>query len=117
MLRSIAGGKNIVGSILVVFNNDRQMSGLNYRFKGVNRPTDVLAFNLAENPANNYIEGEIYVDLQAAYRQAADFKVEYFEEVARLCVHGFLHLSGYDDQKASEKKKMWKIQEKYLSDF
>ena len=93
------------------------MSGLNYRFKGKNRPTDVLAFNLAERLTKNYIEGEIYVDLQAAGRQADHFNVEYFEEVARLCVHGFLHLLGYNDSKTSEKKKLWKMQERYLHDF
>jgi len=93
------------------------MSSLNYRFKGKNRPTDVLAFNLAESLTKNYIEGELYVDLQAAGRQAADFNTEYFEEVARLCVHGFLHLLGYEDSKTSEKNKMWKLQERYLRDF
>ena len=117
MLRLIAKDLKNVGSVLVVFNNDKQMGALNYRFKGKNRPTDVLAFNLAQSLTKNYIEGEIYVDLQAACRQAADFNVEYFEEVARLCVHGFLHLLGYDDSKTSEKNKMWKLQERYLRDF
>jgi probable rRNA maturation factor len=117
VLRSIAKDKNIAGSLLVVFNNDKQMSGLNYRYKRKNRPTDVLAFNLAESLKKNYIEGEIYVDLQTAVRQAADFGVDYFEEVVRLCVHGLLHLLGYDDSKTSEKNKMWKAQERYLHDF
>jgi len=93
------------------------MSGLNYRFKGKKQPTDVLAFDLAERPIKNYIEGEIYVNLQAALRQAEAFKVDYFEEVARLCAHGFLHLSGYDDSKTFKKNKMWQIQERYLHGF
>lgn len=93
------------------------MSELNYQFKGRKRPTDVLAFNLAEKKSNNYIDGEIYVDLQTAARQSKEYGVDYLEEVARLCVHGLLHLLGYNDLKTSEKKKMWRVQEKYISLF
>lgn len=93
------------------------MSELNYRFKGKDSPTDVLAFNLADDAPNNYIEGEIYVDLQVAARQADRFKVGYLEEVSRLCVHGLLHLLGFDDLTPPAKKKMWNMQEKYLVEF
>jgi probable rRNA maturation factor len=105
------------GALLFVFNNDSRMSGLNYQFKGKNRPTDVLAFNLAENYTNNYIEGEIYVNLQMARRQAVSYGVAYLEEVTRLCLHGFLHLLGYDDIKAANKEKMWQVQEDYLATY
>jgi probable rRNA maturation factor len=90
------------------------MSNLNHQFKKINQPTDVLAFNLAENKKNKYYEGEIYIDLQIAKRQAIEYKVEYKEEVVRLCIHGFLHILGYDDQNAVSKNKMWQIQERYL---
>ena len=52
-----------------------------------------------------------------AARQAGDFDSDYFEEVIRLCVHGFLHLLGYDDLIASAKNRMWQIQEKYIARF
>ena len=93
------------------------MSNLNFQFMGKKRPTDVLAFNLAENCSNNYIEGEIYVNLQIAGRQAVLYGVAYLEEVTRLCLHGFLHLLGYDDLKADDKSRMWRIQENYLANF
>ena len=91
------------------------MTELNYRFKGANNPTDVLAFNLAENHPKYYIEGEIYVDLQTAAEQAREHGVDYIEEAARLCVHGLLHLLGYDDLKPAGKKIMWRKQEEYIS--
>jgi probable rRNA maturation factor len=93
------------------------MTDLNYRFKGKKYPTDVLAFNLAEIMTKNYIEGEVYVDLQSAARQAGDYKVDYLEEVVRLCVHGLLHLLGYNDLKTNDKKKMWKLQESYVDKY
>jgi len=105
------------GSLLYVFHNSHQMSNLHYRFMGDNSPTDVLTFNLAEESADNYIEGEIYVDLQTAAKQADEFGITYNEETARLCIHGFLHLLGYDDLKPTAKKKMWQVQERYISIF
>jgi rRNA maturation RNase YbeY len=93
------------------------MVKLNRQFKGKDRDTDVLAFNLAENGAADYIEGEIYVNLQIAARQAAEFDVDYYEEIIRLCIHGFLHLLGYDDMKIRVKNKMWQVQENYISRF
>lgn len=117
ILRKIASDYETQGSVLVVFNNDNQMSELNSRFMGKTGPTDVLAFNLAETGSDNYIEGEIYVDLQVAAKQATSFKVSYPEEVTRLCVHGLLHLLGFDDVNPPAKKKMWDIQEKYLVEF
>lgn len=102
------------GTLLVIFNNDRQMGNLCLRFERMRRTTDVLAFNLADSLPNRYIEGEIYVNLQTARRQADDFDVDYYEEVVRLCVHGLLHLLGYGDKKPALRKKMWRIQEGYL---
>ncbi|MCP4583509.1 MAG: rRNA maturation RNase YbeY [candidate division Zixibacteria bacterium] len=117
MLIKVAADNNIDGSLLIIFNNDRQMSNLNSRFKRKNRPTDVLAFNLADIKMKNYIEGEVYIDLQIAARQARDYKVDYLEEVVRLCLHGLLHLIGYDDLKTTDKNKMWKLQESYINKF
>ena len=90
------------------------MIKLNTNYMGKDAPTDVLAFDLAEKPKRRYIEGEIYVNLQAARRQSLDLQLDYREEIARLCVHGFLHLLGYDDLKVGDRKKMWQIQESYI---
>lgn len=113
-MQRLANAHKTRGTLLIVFNNDRQMQDLNLRFKRKKRPTDVLAFNLADGMSKRYIEGEVYVDLQVARRQAADIGVDYVEEIARLCLHGFMHLLGYDDKKAEDRKKMWIVQENYV---
>jgi probable rRNA maturation factor len=102
------------GAVIVIFINDQKMAALNGQYKGKNQPTDVLAFNLADKPSKRYIEGEIYVDLQMAKRQARQYDSSYLNETARLCVHGLLHLLGYDDHKAGDKKKMWQLQESFV---
>jgi probable rRNA maturation factor len=110
-MNSLAVKNRLSGLLTVVFVNDRQISELHWRFMGKLVPTDVLSFNLAEKARAKYIEGEIYVNLQAAQRQAAEYDISADEETARLCVHGLLHLMGYDDHHPSDRKKMWRIQE------
>jgi probable rRNA maturation factor len=113
-MNSLAVKSRLSGLLTVIFVNDRQISELNWRFKGKLVPTDVLAFDLAARPKAKYIEGEIYVNLQAAQRQAIEYEIGPNEETARLCIHGLLHLMGYDDHHPSDRKKMWRMQEMYV---
>lgn len=94
----------------IIYCRDRDIMPLNLRFKGKNRPTDVLAFDLTDG---KYL-GEIYVNLEIARRQAIENKVSYIEEVNRLTIHGVLHLLGYRDNTPANKSKMWSRQESYL---
>ena len=113
-LQRFVASQRLKGAVDIIFINDRQMTKLNSQFKGKNRPTDVLAFNLADETGTKYIEGEIYVDLQIAKRQARQYGSDYYEEIYRLCLHGLLHLLGYDDHDAKDKAKMWDIQESII---
>ena len=98
----------------IILCNDRLIVKLNRQFKAKNNPTDVLAFNF-NNPPGKGLFGEIYIDLQQAKRQAKKYNIEFDEEVTRLTFHGILHLLGYRDDNAKNRKKMWKIQEEYLA--
>ncbi len=98
------------GAITVVFVDDRTSRRLNRRFLGHDRPTDVIAFPLGEEPN---LEGEIYVNLDKARRQARTFQVTAANETARLIIHGTLHLLGYDDRTRAKARRM-KAREDFL---
>lgn len=85
--------------IRVVFINSRACRKINREFLGHDEVTDVISFPLEEKPN---LEGEIYVNLDRARRQAREFGVSIASEVARLVIHGALHLVGYDDTKGEE---------------
>jgi probable rRNA maturation factor len=97
----------------IVFCRDRDIIALNKKFKKINHPTDVLAFDLRENDNRMYL-GEVYVNLQMARRQSRKQGVPYQEEVKRLAVHGVLHLLGYRDDRPAEHRRMWSLQESYI---
>ncbi len=92
------------GILSIVLVNDSEIQNLNTRFLGKERPTDVIAFPL-DNEGDE-IWGEIYISVDRAREQAGDYNVTYPEELARLIVHGILHLLGYEDYKKSDRQKM-----------
>jgi probable rRNA maturation factor len=91
------------GIITVVFSGDRMSRRLNRRFLGHDRPTDVIAFPLGEG---SNLEGEIYVNIEKARRQARTYHVTAENETVRLIVHGTLHLLGYDDRTPANARRM-----------
>ncbi len=82
------------GVVSVVFSDDRMSRRINRKFFSHDRPTDVMSFPLEEGGS---VEGEIYVNLDKATRQARTYGVSAANETARLVIHGTLHLLGYDD--------------------
>jgi len=60
------------------------------------------------------VEGEIYVNLDKAVRQARTYGVSPGNETARLVIHGTLHLLGYDDVARGAATVMKKRQEYYV---
>lgn len=79
-------------------------------------PTDVLAFPMHERDPERRAHhlGEIVVSFETARREAAARGLPIQEEISRYCVHGFLHLLGYDDQTAKQRRAMFAVQEKAL---
>jgi rRNA maturation RNase YbeY len=85
---------------------------LNRRFLRHDSSTDVLAFPLGDQ---DVLEGEIYVNLDRARNQAARYRVSFAEELARLIIHGTLHLAGYDDSGTSAARRMKRIEDQYVN--
>ena len=103
-------------TISIVFGNKKLLKELKTRFFNINRTTDVIAFRLNEYQEKN-IEGEIYICLPVAKENAAYFKESYEKEVARLIIHGGLHLIGYEDGTDDERKNMRELEDKYLKEL
>jgi rRNA maturation RNase YbeY len=108
-----------VGELDIVFCGDNKISELNRQWFDRDVPTDVIAFNLSEEAADsNSLEGELYIDLHQAERQAPHFDVSLDEEIRRLVIHGVLHLVGYTDTGNSEEAEhMLKRQEYYVANW
>lgn len=115
---------------------DAEIALLNARYRRKNRPTDVLSFALGEGeqfPAvpgafspdafspkgegpetEVFALGDIVISIETAQRQARERNHDVATEVAFLVTHGALHLLGYDHATSSQRRIMWKQQERLL---
>ncbi len=113
LVRSVLGDRR-TGEIGVVFVNDSAMRSLNVKYLNHRYPTDVLSFPLSP-PGSSLLEGELYINLDQARRQAAEYGVSLNNEVSRLVIHGLLHLLGYEDRTKAGKTRMTSAEDKWLS--
>ncbi len=81
--------------VSVLFCADSRMRTLNRRFRGKDRPTDVLAFPATR--AGGFV-GDVVISVPYASREARRRAEPPAREMDRLLVHGFLHLMGYDHE-------------------
>ena len=98
----------------VIFTSDIHLSDLKKEFFSKDQWTDVIAFPLQRD--SKFIEGEIYISIPTAKKNANLFKEPYKKELGRLIIHGLLHLLGIEDKSIEQKKKMTILEEKFLED-
>ena len=108
------------GEITVVLERDARLRELNHRYRGLDRATDVLAFDYGPapraaaprgatrtgSPPPAPVSGDILVSLDRMAEQAKRFHVTRGRELARLVVHGALHLAGLDHHAPAERARM-----------
>ena len=101
------------GELIIVLVNDEKIADLNQRYLNRKNPTDVLAFDYSGDEDKS-VWGEIYISLERAVDQAKQYRVHLEEELARLIIHGILHLLGYRDDSNQAKKEMTQKEDEYL---
>jgi probable rRNA maturation factor len=111
-LRAAGAGDAFLSVTLL---DDAAIGELNAAHLGHQGPTDVISFRL-DGP-DRRVEGDVYVGHEAAARAAAAEGVPWEEELARLTVHGVLHVVGHDHAAGPERTAgaMWKLQESVVA--
>jgi probable rRNA maturation factor len=101
-------------TISLTLLGDNEISALNQQYLKHAGPTDVISFPLFERGQPPV--GDIYIGYDQAIRQAKEHGVPIEAELARLAIHGTLHVLGYDhhEQDDRETTEMWLRQEAIL---
>jgi len=92
--RRAAGLKGVVN---VLVTSNAELKSLNRRFRGKDKPTDVLSFPAEPDPRKQFA-GEIAISAEIAAQNARPLGHSPAEEVKILVLHGVLHLRGYDHE-------------------
>lgn len=103
--------------VSVTLLEDARIAELNRAYLGREGPTDVIAFSL--HAEGEPVLGDVYIGTPQAIRQARELNVPLDQELARLAVHGCLHVLGYDHEEGEEREQgeMWRVQERILSEL
>lgn len=112
--------------VSVTFTDNESIHKLNNKFRGVDRPTDVLSFPLfdydgtsEEPPVDEMMNmlGDIVISLEKANEQAGEFGHSFEREVAFLTAHSMLHLLGYDHELSDEDDKEMREKQNIVMDM
>ncbi len=97
-------------NLSIALVGQKVIKGLNKRYRKKNRPTDVLSYMYSKNAS------EIVICPQVVKQNAKKFGTTFKKELARVLIHGILHLAGYNhEKKKTETKKMKEKEECYFS--
>ncbi len=106
-MRAMGLGKK---ELSLLITDDSEIRVLNKKFRARDAPTDVLSFPMDDG----VLMGDIAVSMERARAQARDAGVSEDEELARLLVHGLLHLLGYEHVHGGRQAAKMRKQEEFL---
>jgi probable rRNA maturation factor len=81
--------------------DDEGIRTINRDYLRRDRPTNVIAFSLAEGDfgdVNPGVLGDVVVSVETAFREAREAGIPVEDAVLYLILHGILHLAGYDHE-------------------
>ena len=112
--------------VSITFTDNESIHKLNAKYRGVDRPTDVLSFPLfdyegtsEEPPVDEMMNmlGDIVISLERAGEQAEEFGHSFEREVAFLTAHSMLHLLGYDHELGEEEDREMREKQNIVMDM
>lgn len=105
--------------VSVVLVDDDYIRKLNAQYRKMDRPTDVLSFPVGDDLTGLPIEilGDIYLSVERALEQSAEYGHSFERELCYLAVHGLLHLLGFDHHSDPDTEVMRREEEKIMEKF
>ena len=113
--------------VSIMFVSNERITEINRDYRGKDQPTDVISFALDDEEEGDdpilfdeqipHLLGEIVISVPKIEEQAADYGHSFERELGFLCVHGFLHLLGYDHMTDEDEKEMFGKQKVLLEQY
>jgi len=101
--------------VSIVLCDDAFIAELNRKWRGVDKPTNVLSFPSGGDPGRTPILGDIVIAFETTEKEALEAGKPLRDHVAHLLAHGFLHLIGYDHIDDAEAQEMEALERDILA--
>jgi len=101
--------KNEKTIITVLLSKNSKIKKLNKVFRNKNKPTDILSFPIKKKINNEFFYlGDIIISYEYMNKPKKINLIQFKKKVAKIFIHGFLHLMGFDHKKNKDFEKMKK---------
>ena len=107
----IIGHGHNPSTINVIFCSDEYLRQVNKEYLNHDYFTDIITFPMSVDP----LCADLFISVDRVTDNARRYDVSFLQELARVIIHGNLHLVGYNDKTDEEKIKMTKAENKYLA--
>lgn len=109
-------------AVSVIFVKDKRIHRINRDYRNIDRVTDVITFAAMEGEEMDAFEdeielGDIFINVQAAQRQAEEYGHTLEREICFLFTHGLLHCFGYDHMTKEDETVMFGYQKEILDEL
>lgn len=105
--------RQIEGGVTILLTDNDELTELNFRFRNLDKPTNVLAFPAGENPENHL--GDIAVAYGVCAAEAELEGKSLNHHLQHLVTHGVLHLLGYDHETDAQAAEMEGLERQILA--
>lgn len=95
--------RKILGDLQYVFCSDEFLHGINIQYLNHDTLTDIITFDYT---SGDVVSGEVYISIERVKENAESLGNSFEDELDRVIIHGVLHLCGYLDKTAEQKKVM-----------
>ena len=107
--------------LTIRLSNDKDVKVFNLKWKGINKPTNILSF-LNNDQVFSYKNDMLYLgDIIIAYetllKEVKIRKIDFQDHLSHILIHGILHLKGYTHDKAEDTRIMQNEEKRILKNL
>ncbi len=110
----ITSEQKTVGELNYIFCDDEYLHNINVNYLNHNTLTDIISFDYTDGDT---ISGDIFISVQRVRENAADFDVDFHQELLRVMSHGVLHYCGFKDKSSDEAQLMRQKEDEKIAMF
>ena len=107
--------KRRLHTINYIFCRDKRVLKINLEYLGHDYYTDIITFDFSE--PDEPVVADVYISVDRVKENAVSHGTSIKEELTRVVFHGALHLCGYFDKTASQRKRIRERENYYLAKY
>jgi len=104
------------GELALMLTDDATIQQFNAQWRGMDKPTNVLSFPASGAASEQDVHlGDIAIAFETVAREAEAENKTFYDHLAHLAIHGYLHLIGFDHETDEEACRMESLETRILS--